>query len=86
MHRWEYKALAHLSLDEESCTLVPTITVFLVDGRMMLVGVLAAFLHHGNEGPELGPSIPGVVYVGWSLKRLAGGWQRVQKKHTQSPF
>ena len=69
MHRWQCKALADLCLDKERSTLVPTILVFLEDGRMVLAGVLTAFLHHGHEWAKLSPSITGIVYMGWSLRK-----------------
>ena len=82
MHGRQRETLAHFGLDEERRALVPTITIFLIDGRMMLRGVLTAFLHHGNERADLSPGITGIVDVDRSLKRIVSHGLGVEAQKT----
>ena len=47
------KALLNLLLNENGCALVSFIHIFLVDGRMVLLWVVAAFEHDRNQLAEL---------------------------------
>jgi hypothetical protein len=76
MRRWKQKALAHFNLNKERSTLVSAIRVFLEDGSMMLLGILAAFLDHRNEWAKLGPCVSRVEDMGWALQNISNDRQR----------
>jgi hypothetical protein len=53
-HERKRKALAQLGLDKDGCALIALVGVLLVDGRMVLLWVVAAFKNGIQELAKLG--------------------------------
>lgn len=50
---WKTESFLRLGLHEKGCPLKSLVGILLVNGRVVLAGVFAAFRHERDEGEEL---------------------------------
>ena len=70
-HRREQEALAQLGLDEGGRALIALVLILLVNGGVVLLGVVTTLEDHHQELSKLGQGVTRVVHVSLRLAMLA---------------
>jgi hypothetical protein len=60
---WKLEALGDLLLDKDGCALIALVGVFLVDGSVVLLRIVAALEDDGDELSKLAQGVAGIMHV-----------------------